>query len=132
MRKVGAYLACFQIHKNRVKFSETEINKFLSRSNLEFSSDKIEDGSCSKKRPDFVFRTPYGVFIVENDENQHRSYPCECEQTRMIQIHQDFGESVHFIRFNPDRYRSESENLRLQQRHKILLSKVLRPILNQP
>ena len=124
-------LACSQIHKDRVKFSETELSKFLSRSNLEFSEDRIEDSSCSKKRPDFVFRTPYGVVIVENDENQHRSYPCECEQARMIQIHQDFGESVHFIRFNPDRYRSESENLSLQQRHKILLTKVLKPILNQ-
>ena len=125
-------LSCSLIHKKRFKFSETEMNKFLTRNNLEFSSDKIEDSSCSKNRADFVFRTPYGVVIVENDENQHRTYPSECEQTRMIQIHQDFGESVHFIRFNPDRYHSESENLRLEQRHKILLTKVLRPILNQP
>ena len=36
-----------------------------------------------------------------------------------------------FYRFNPDRYHSESENLSLQQRHKILLKKVLKPILNQ-
>lgn len=55
----------------------------------------------------------------------------ECEQARMIQIYQDFGESVHFIRFNPDRYCSKSENLILQKRHKILLTKVLKPILNQ-
>ena len=105
--------------------------KFLNRNNLVFRHDRVEDSSCSADRPDFVFKTPYGVVIVENDEKQHWNYPCECEQTIMFQIHQDFGESVHFIRFNPDQYDSETENLTLQQRHKVLL-KVLKPILNQP
>ena len=42
---------------------------------------------------------------MEVDENQHKSYPCECEQTRMIMIHQSFGGTpIIFIRFNPDDY----------------------------
>ncbi len=68
----------------------------------------IFDG-CSLKRPDFMFDLGSMILIVENDENQHRSRPCECEQSRMIQIHQDYGGiPVHFIRFNPDRYKTNS------------------------
>ena len=86
---------------------------------------------CSSRRPDFVFHTDYGVLVFENDENQHKSRACECEQTRMIQLHQDFGESLHFIRFNPDRYRTTRGFLDLRQRHKKLYE-IVKRILKYP
>jgi hypothetical protein len=43
--------------------------------------------------------------VLEVDENQHKSYACECEVIRMVQIYQDFGGiPILFIRFNPDLY----------------------------
>ena len=129
-------LACSSMHLTRVKYTENEMLIFLTSKKLQFVNDKSASDGCSKKRPDFVFRTNYGVIIVENDENQHKSYPCECEQTRMIKIHQDYGENVHFIRFNPDRYlkadsKTQEECLDLDKRHKLLFN-VLKPILKYP
>lgn len=50
--------------------------------------------------------------IIEVDENQHESYPCECEIVRMINIQQGFGGvPVIFIRFNPDPYADNNGNL---------------------
>ena len=68
--------------------------------------DKRVDFGCSKRRPDAVYDFTYFYICLEIDEDQHRSRSCECEQGRMIQIHQDFGGSpVLFIRYNPDTYK---------------------------
>ena len=71
-----------------------------------FSHDRIPDGSCIKRRPDFLFDAGTHFVILEIDENQHKSYSPECEVTRMINIAQDTGGGlpVVFIRYNPDRY----------------------------
>ena len=67
--------------------------------------DKIPSNSCYKYRPDFVWDFVSHICILEVDENQHNTYQCECEQSRMINITQDFGGiPVVWIRFNPDRY----------------------------
>ena len=88
------------------KIQETDIKNFLDSENIKYeSADKIPDGACSKYRPDFVI--DYGLFkvILEVDENQHKSYSCECELSRMIQLFQDYGGiSIIFIRYNPDNY----------------------------
>ena len=87
---------------------ENHIKDILDSNNIIYESyDKIINIECSKKRPDFVIPSKSGLYkiILEVDENQHTSYACECEQTRMIQLHQDFeGFSIVFIRFNPDSY----------------------------
>jgi hypothetical protein len=102
-------LSCTIKHKDYTKFSETEMDKVFTTNKFKYTRDKTVDTSCSLKRPDFVFDWGYGILIVENDENQHKSRPCECEQTRMIQIHNDYGGlPVHFIRFNPDKYKTQS------------------------
>ena len=129
-------LACSRVHLTRVKYTENKMTEFLTSKNLQFINDRTASDGCSKKRPDFVFQTNYGVIIIENDENQHKSYPCECEQMRMISIHQDYGENVHFIRFNPDRYslqesKTEEVCLDLDKRHKLLFG-ILKSILNRP
>src|SRR5690606_3017529 len=68
----------------------------------------ITDG-CSKYRPDFLIEADGGLIIVEVDEYQHRrkTYPCECEISRMKQIYHDLGIEhckLLFIRYNPDKY----------------------------
>jgi hypothetical protein len=85
--------------------------KYFIDKKYEFTNDQtVKDTGCSLRRPDFTFDLGSGILIIENDENQHKSRACECEQTRMIQIHQDYGGiPVHFIRFNPDRYKGTGE-----------------------
>ncbi len=99
-------LACreFNIPSIRNR-KENKIKDMLNANNIEYQShDAIVDIQCSKKRPDFVLDYGFYKVVIEVDENQHKSYPCECEQSRMIQIHQDIGMDLLFIRFNPDSY----------------------------
>ena len=126
-------LSCSKIHNIRIKYSENEMMKFFTKKGLKFINDKSVYDGCSRSRPDFIFKTDYGILIVENDENQHRGYLCTCEQTRMIGIHQDCGENVHFIRFNPDRYRSLDSAYRIcvdLHRRLEILYEYIRRILN--
>ena len=91
---------------------ENKIRDMLNAYEIKFDShDKRVDNLCSYKRPDFVIDYNFYKVVLEVDENQHRSYPCECEQSRMIQIHQDIGMDVLFIRFNPDNYRDKNKEL---------------------
>ena len=84
---------------------ENKIKALLEANNITYEShDKYVDVNCSRKRPDFILDYNFYKVVIEIDENQHRSYPCECEQSRMIQIHQDIGMDTLFIRFNPDSY----------------------------
>jgi len=128
-------LACSLVHLTRMKYTENKMMDFLTSKKLQFVNDRTASDGCSKKRPDFVFQTNYGVIIVENDENQHKSYACECEQMRMMTIHQDCGENVHFIRFNPDKYSfresKTNECIDLDKRYKLLFG-ILKPILKYP
>jgi hypothetical protein len=97
-------VSCSSIHEGYVKRTENAMNDFFEKKSLTFTRDNAPAGSCTRRRPDFVFKTLYGVIIVENDENQHKSYVQDCEVNRMIELHQAFGEAVHFVRFNPDRF----------------------------
>ena len=86
----------------------------------------------SKRRPDFYFNCRTFAIILEVDENQHarnyanlkkstctdsepiNSYSCECEFTRMVDLHGDINlprtltnqPSIPtiFVRYNPDKY----------------------------
>lgn len=98
---------CFEYKEKRIhKVKEKEVIDFISHNGFEFvSTDKSVDLGCSKRRPDGIIDFKYFSVCLEVDENQHKSYACECEQGRMIQIHQDFGGTpVLFIRYNPDDY----------------------------
>ncbi len=85
---------------------ENEVRDYLIANKISFVQDKRADKSCSQKRPDFVIDCGTHIIIVEVDENQHSSYPCQCEQGRMITIYNDYGGlPVTFIRYNPDDYK---------------------------
>ena len=65
----------------------------------------VDGGACGLERPDRVYDFGDKIVILECDEDQHKSRPCLCEQTRMVNLGQAFGGMpVYFIRWNPDNY----------------------------
>lgn len=93
--------------KRNMHTKEMRIADVLAANDVAVMSyDKIPEGACSKYRPDFVIDCGQSLIILEVDENQHQSYACECEISRMIQLHNDFGGiPLIFIRYNPDSYK---------------------------
>jgi hypothetical protein len=64
---------------------------------------------CNRlERPDVMWDKHDRIVILEIDENQHKDRPCECEQTRMMNVSQALGcERTVWIRYNPDSFKSE-------------------------
>jgi hypothetical protein len=85
---------------------ELAVKAVLDINNLKYEShDRMVDkGECFKYRPDFVFDAGTHIVVLEVDENQHKSYACDCEQQRMVNISQSFGMPTMFIRYNPDAF----------------------------
>ena len=80
--------------------------------NLNWISDKIILGGCSKRRPDLLLDLLYQIIIVEVDENQHTDYDCSCQNKRIMELSQDLGHRpIIFIRFNPDDYEKNGTNI---------------------
>ena len=98
----------FKIMKTNKK-KENIMKNFLNDNDVEFkSNDKIPDGSCFRYRPDFLIDNGDHIIVLENDENQHKTYACECEISRMINIFNDQGGMpLTIIRFNPDSYKDQ-------------------------
>lgn len=120
------------MHRQRI------INSLLQTTN--FSAELVgvdqlvAENSCGRERPDFVWDCSTHFVILEVDENQHKSYPKECEIIRMINIAQSLGgPPVVFIRYNPDSYRTKKlmYNTRQSFRHKTLIT-FLKEILRTP
>lgn len=90
---------------------ELRIKHVLEGNSIKYTShDKIPESACSKYRPDFIIDLGSMCIILEVDENQHKSYACECEEKRMLQLYQDFGGiPLVFIRYNPDDYIDNNE-----------------------
>jgi len=111
-------------NKRIIKSKEFAVQQLLYDNNIKYIiHDKRLQRGCSAYRPDFVIDINYALLIIEVDENQHKSYPRHCEVTRMIQIHQDAGMPVIFIRYNPDNYRDPENKLirHCKGRQKLLL-----------
>ena len=69
---------------------------------LDWVSDKIVNGGCSKRRPDLLLDLGYQNLIIEIDENK-----------RIMELSQDLDDrSIVFIRFNPDGYIKDGENIK--------------------
>jgi len=90
--------------QNKVK---DYLDKYLCNTSKYISYDKIiYGGYCGKERPDFFFDFGTFILVLEVDENQHKDRPKECEYARMINIFHSFGMKTLFIRYNPDKYKS--------------------------
>src|SRR6478609_8201241 len=74
----------------------------------------IDKGECGKERPDIVIDCGTHILIIEVDEYQHSNRPCECEQTRMVNVSQSNGMKTVFLRINPDKYKI-SEGLQMDK-----------------
>jgi hypothetical protein len=97
---------CSAFFKQKVgKVKELKVKQLLELNGFKFTHDKIPQAGCYKYRPDFQIDAIHSMIIVEVDENQHKSYACECEIARMISLFQEYGGmTVIFIRYNPDSY----------------------------
>lgn len=107
LNEAGLCNDCYDYKYNevRVKAKELRVKSLLEANNIVFTSwDKRIEHGCSSRRPDFVIDCDTFLIFLECDENQHGSIPCDCEQVRMIQLHQDAGMDVLFVRYNPDHY----------------------------
>jgi hypothetical protein len=80
--------------------------------NMKWIADKIVEGGCSKRRPDLLLDLLYQIVIIEVDENQHIDYDCSCQNKRIMELSKDLGHRpIIFIRFNPDDYKKDGENI---------------------
>ncbi len=110
-----------------LKTTEALLLEFFLSKQLSFVHNRCAPGT--NKRPDFLFTTPYGYVVVENDEHCHAGVPAQEEVQRMTEIQGALQKPVHFIRFNPDYTRVHTEAL--SDRHE-LLYQVLLPLLQEP
>jgi len=80
--------------------------------NLSWLSDKKIIDGCSRRRPDLFIDLGDQIIIVEIDENQHDTYDCSCENKRLMELSTDVGHRpIVFIRFNPDEYIENKNNI---------------------
>ena len=92
---------------------QREVLQFLDHRFTEHPYDSTdvvpqELKDCNRReRPDVMWDRPDRVVILEVDEDQHKNRPCQCEQTRMMNVSQALGcERTVWIRYNPDSFSS--------------------------
>ena len=107
---------------------QRQVKAIFDQSNLPKYNfyDKIifDTTQCGKERPDFVWDCGTHLVILEVDEYQHQSRPCECEQTRMVNITQGYHTPCIWIRFNPDEYKGQKESIREIHRFERLIKTI--------
>jgi len=114
---------------------ENRVKDLLTASGIKFVHDKmLESVSCGRERPDFQIDCGTHFVYVEVDENQHDSYACECEQTRMVNLVHARGMPVTFIRYNPDVYEPTKgeRRMKMEQREKKLVEYVKHSMKHSP
>lgn len=84
---------------------EYDLLEFLKSIDIPFEHNKSVGKVCGDFRPDFLFDANTHFVVVECDEEQHRQYDERCEVVRMYNIYQSLGLPVHFIRYNPDKFK---------------------------
>ena len=83
-------------------------------------------------RPDWVWILPDRWIVLEVDENQHSGMQYSCERRRELQICNVAGSvPVHFIRFNPDTFKTGSKSARVRvqgeaivKRHTVVINTI--------
>jgi hypothetical protein len=114
---------------------ENRVKDLFTVSKLTFVHDRILEGTiCGRERPDFQIDCGTHFVYVEVDENQHRSYACECEQGRMINLVHVRGMPIRWIRYNPDVYEpiQGQRKVKVEQREKKLVEHVKWAIKHSP
>jgi hypothetical protein len=123
------------IIKLRKHAKENRVRDILTVAGFKFVHDKmLEDSTCGEERPDFQIDCGTHFLYVEVDENQHQTYQCVCEQTRMINLVEVRGMPVRFIRYNPDYYEPLPEQMyvTIEKREKKLIEYVKYAMKHSP
>ena len=98
--------------------------------------DKIiaNDMCNTKRRPDVLISSGDLHIIVECDEKQHQYRIPSCEAGRMDEIIDELKTGkIVFVRWNPDKYNSNDEKMKLRkERLKMLSDKIIELTENQP
>ena len=133
----GACVNCDQRGHNLRLLKQRYVKAFLSRFPNKrvhlFKYDKtIDHGVCGKERPDFMWDCGTHYVILEVDEDQHKGYACDCEQTRMINITQSLGMPCYWIRYNPDHFTGQKSSLRDKDRLDYLARTLIQAFDNVP
>lgn len=111
---------------------EFVVRQVLEEEKIDFTHNK-STGVCGNFRPDFLIDCHTHFVVVECDEDQHRHYDTDCENTRMCNIQQSLGIYTCFIRYNPDTYKEHGNTIRVskQERHRVLLE-AIQTAMSQP
>jgi hypothetical protein len=96
----------------RQKISEEKMAKYLTSVGIDYSREHYCDHRCTEIQEDkwsmldFLMIMFGVIIIVENDEEQHRSYMTVCEVKRIAEIVESWAVGgntlpIVFIRYNP-------------------------------
>lgn len=128
LNNAGQCNTCDPTVRDRVIHAkELRVKGLLDDAGWKYESyDKVlEGGACYKYRPDFVFDAVSHFVVLEVDENQHRSYPLECERMRMLAISHALDLPTAFVRYNPDAFvcglTGRSSRIKDATRHELLM-----------
>lgn len=134
------YDECISCRKGKflIKRQEAEVHALL-RENEMFPSLCDVKGPCAtpnnNRRPDFVFSSAdlTHTVILEVDEDYHRSWTPECENTRLGEVQDQFPEKpIFFIRYHPIRRKGKSSYTTITAQSKKDLIYTLKMVFGLP
>ncbi len=104
---------------HRYMMKENYIHNYLKENlNISIIHNKVIEGGCSKRRPDWLIDVLTHSVIIECDEEKHEGY--ECENKRTMEIFQDLGSRpIVLIRFNPDKNGDSGSCFAFDKKNKI-------------
>ena len=109
------------------KLKEMEILNLLTETykDKKIVHNKSIGFECGNFRPDFIIDCVSHNLIIEVDEEQHKSYPKDCEETRLHRIAEALYPCI-IIRYNPDAYKVNGITKKTfkKTRHKKLLETI--------
>ena len=124
-RKLCSY--CNPNSTKAQKTKEMEILKLLQETykDKEIVHNKSIGFECGNFRPDFIIDCGSHNLIIEVDEDQHKTYPKDCEETRLHRIAEALNPCI-IIRYNPDAYKVDGITKKTfkKTRHEKLLETV--------
>jgi hypothetical protein len=92
---------------------------FKNNIDIPFQHNKSVGKVCGSFRPDFVFDLNTHFVVIECDEDQHKQYDEMCEIIRMYNIYQSLGLPVHFLRYNPDKFKLNNVNISVRKKERL-------------
>ena len=117
--------------QQRKKRKETVIFDLLKKHNVSFNAQHTVDFKClggsretARGLIDFIVEVRdtdgklTGIVFLEVDEDQHKTYPINCDTRRMADVYESLtveGNTlpILFVRYNPDAFKVEGETVKV-------------------